>query len=69
MQEGFVRPGRGRSSGYSGLDPIADNAALRARIGVMLQGGGGYPKAARAAEMLNLVAACSRTSRWTRPGC
>ena len=38
-----------------GLDPIADNARLRARIGVMLQGGGGYP-AARAGEMLNLVA-------------
>ncbi len=39
-----------------GLDPITDNARLRARIGVMLQGGGGYP-AARAGEMLNLVAA------------
>ena len=38
-----------------GLDPIADNARLRPRIGVMLQGGGGYP-AARAGEMLNLVA-------------
>jgi len=38
-----------------GLDPIADNARLRARIGVMLQGGGSYPTA-RAGEMLNLVA-------------
>ena len=38
-----------------GLDPVTDNARLRPRIGVMLQGGGGYP-AARAAEMLNLVA-------------
>ena len=39
-----------------GLDPFADNARVRERIGVMLQGGGGYP-AARAGEMLNLVAA------------
>ena len=39
-----------------GLDPVADNARVRERIGVMLQGGGGYP-AARAGEMLNLVAA------------
>ena len=42
-----------------GLDPIADNAQVRERIGVMLQGGGAYP-AARAGEMLNLVAAYSR---------
>jgi len=57
MCEGFVRPDEGTIR-VLGLDPIADNAALRARIGVMLQGGGGYP-AARAAEMLNLVAAYS----------
>ena len=38
-----------------GLDPVADNARVRGRIGVMLQGGGGYP-AARAGEMLRLVA-------------
>ncbi len=57
MCEGFVRPDQG-SIRVLGLDPIADNAALRPRIGVMLQGGGGYP-AARAAEMLNLVAAYS----------
>jgi ABC-2 type transport system ATP-binding protein len=37
------------------LDPFADNERLRERIGVMLQGGGGYP-AARAGEMLRLVA-------------
>ncbi|BBY53780.1 ABC transporter ATP-binding protein [Mycolicibacillus koreensis] len=55
MCEGFVRPDAGRIE-VLGLDPIADNAAVRARIGVMLQGGGGYP-AARAEEMLNLVAA------------
>ena len=55
MCEGFVRPDAG-SVEILGLDPIADNAKVRERIGVMLQGGGGYP-AARAAEMLNLVAA------------
>ena len=55
MCEGFVRPDEGTIR-VLGLDPFADNAQLRARIGVMLQGGGGYP-AARAGEMLNLVAA------------
>lgn len=55
MCEGFVRPDGG-SIDVLGLDPVTDNARLRERIGVMLQGGGGYP-AARAGEMLNLVAA------------
>lgn len=55
MCEGFVRPDRG-SIEVLGLDPVTDNARLRERIGVMLQGGGGYP-AARAGEMLDLVAA------------
>lgn len=55
MCEGFLRPDAG-SIEILGLDPAADNARLRERIGVMLQGGGGYP-AARAGEMLNLVAA------------
>jgi len=55
MCEGFVRPDAGTVE-VLGFDPIADNARVRERIGVMLQGGGGYP-AARAAEMLNLVAA------------
>lgn len=55
MCEGFVRPDAG-SIEILGLDPFADNARLRERIGVMLQGGGGYP-AARAGEMLDLVAA------------
>ncbi|MXP22206.1 ATP-binding cassette domain-containing protein [Gordonia sp. HNM0687] len=41
-----------------GLDPIADNDALRRRIGVMLQGGGAYP-GARAEEMLRLCASYS----------
>jgi ABC-2 type transport system ATP-binding protein len=55
MCEGFVRPDSGTIE-VLGLDPFVDNARLRARIGVMLQGGGGYP-AARAGEMLELVAA------------
>ena len=54
MCEGFVRPDAG-SIEVLGLNPIAENARLRARIGVMLQGGGGYP-AARAGELLKLVA-------------
>ncbi len=55
MCEGFVRPDTGTIE-VLGLDPIADNERLRERIGVMLQGGGAYP-AARAGEMLDLVAA------------
>ncbi|ORB17425.1 ABC transporter ATP-binding protein [Mycobacterium noviomagense] len=55
MCEGFIRPDVGTIE-VLGLDPILDNAQLRPRIGVMLQGGGGYPMA-RAGEMLNLVAA------------
>jgi len=57
MCEGFTKPDSGTIE-VLGLDPIADNAQLRERIGVMLQGGGGYP-AARAREMLDLVAAYS----------
>ena len=57
MCEGFTRPDAGTIE-VLGLDPVTDNARLRERIGVMLQGGGGYP-AAQAAEMLNLVAAYS----------
>src|SRR4030088_501047 len=38
-----------------GLDPAADGARLRPRIGVMPQGGGAYP-GVRADEMLRLVA-------------
>lgn len=55
MCEGFVTPDTGTID-VLGLNPVADNARLRERIGVMLQGGGGYP-AARAGEMLDLVAA------------
>ena len=57
MCEGFVRPDSG-SVEVLGLDPVTENGRLRERIGVMLQGGGGYP-AARAGEMLDLVAAYS----------
>lgn len=57
MCEGFVRPDQGTIE-VLGLDPVADNDQLRQRIGVMLQGGGGYP-AARAWEMLTLVASYS----------
>ncbi|WP_054812981.1 ABC transporter ATP-binding protein [Nocardia arizonensis] len=57
MCEGFVTPDAG-SVRVLGLDPIADSARLRPRIGVMLQGGGAYP-GARAGEMLELVAAYS----------
>jgi ABC-2 type transport system ATP-binding protein len=41
-----------------GLDPAADGARLRPRIGVMPQGGGAYP-GVRADEMLRLVASCA----------
>jgi ABC-2 type transport system ATP-binding protein len=41
-----------------GLDPRADGAALRARVGVMPQGGGAYP-GVRVDEMLALVASCA----------
>jgi ABC-2 type transport system ATP-binding protein len=55
--EGFLRPDAGVVS-VLGLDPIADSAALRPRVGVMPQGGGAYP-GVRAAEMLGLVAVCA----------
>jgi ABC-2 type transport system ATP-binding protein len=41
-----------------GADPAGAPEALRARIGVMPQGGGAYP-GVRAGEMLRLVAACA----------
>jgi ABC-2 type transport system ATP-binding protein len=52
---GFRRPDGGTVR-VLGLDPRDDNAALRPRIGVMLQNGGVY-QAARCGEMLRLVAA------------
>jgi ABC-2 type transport system ATP-binding protein len=57
MCEGFIRPDAGTIE-ILGLNPVTDNARVRERIGVMLQGGGAYP-AAQAGEMLNLVAAYS----------
>ncbi len=52
--EGYRRPDGGTVR-VLGLDPIADAAALRPRIGVMLQSGGIY-QAIRAMEMLRHVA-------------
>lgn len=53
--EGYRSPDGGRVR-VLGLDPVADAAALRPRIGVMLQRGGVYP-GARAGEMLRHMAA------------
>ncbi|MBL7494847.1 ABC transporter ATP-binding protein [Frankia sp. CNm7] len=53
--EGFRRADAGTVL-VLGRDPVADAAALRPRVGVMLQSGGMYP-GARAGEMLRLVAA------------
>lgn len=52
--EGYRRPDGGTVR-VLGLDPIADAAALRPRIGVMLQSGGVY-SGARADEMLRHMA-------------
>ena len=52
--EGFRSADSGRVRVF-GLDPVTDSAALKPRIGVMLQSGGVYP-GARAGEMLRLVA-------------
>jgi ABC-2 type transport system ATP-binding protein len=55
--EGFLKPDRGEVR-VLGLDPIRQAAALRPRVGIMLQSAGAH-LAARAGEMLSLVAACS----------
>jgi len=55
--EGFLRADAGHVR-VLGVDPAGAPDALRARIGVMPQGGGAYP-GVHAAEMLHLVAACS----------
>ncbi|WP_293785339.1 ABC transporter ATP-binding protein [uncultured Aeromicrobium sp.] len=52
--EGFRRPHRGRVR-VLGLDPVADAAELRPRVGVMLQSGGAW-LGARAEEMLRHMA-------------
>jgi ABC-2 type transport system ATP-binding protein len=53
--EGFRRPDGG-SVRVLGLDPIADAAALRPRVGVMLQDGVGGYTGAKAIELLRLFA-------------
>jgi ABC-2 type transport system ATP-binding protein len=53
--EGYRRPDRG-SVRVLGLDPVADGAALRPKIGVMLQDGGLAP-GIRAREVLHQFAA------------
>jgi ABC-2 type transport system ATP-binding protein len=55
--EGFQRPDSGRVR-VLGLDPIRDQAALRPRVGVMLQAGGAHGSATTA-EMLQLIARCA----------
>jgi ABC-2 type transport system ATP-binding protein len=52
--EGYQRPDAG-SVRVLGLDPWVDSAALRPRVGVMLQSGGVYP-GVRAIEVLRHVA-------------
>jgi ABC-2 type transport system ATP-binding protein len=52
--EGYRRPDAGRVR-VLGLDPLADAARLRPRVGVMLQSGGVY-SGARAEEMLRHMA-------------
>jgi ABC-2 type transport system ATP-binding protein len=54
---GFLRADAGEVR-VLGVDPAGAPDTLRARIGVMPQGGGAYPTV-RAAEMLRVVAACS----------
>ncbi len=56
--EGYRRPDAGTVR-VLGLDPVRQSAALRPRIGVMLQSGGVYP-GARAEEMLRHVAKLHR---------
>ncbi len=55
--EGFLTADAGEVR-VLGMDPAGAPDALRARIGVMPQGGGAYP-GVRAGEMLRLVATCS----------
>lgn len=55
--EGFVSADAGEVR-VLGVDPSGAPDALRARIGVMPQGGGAYP-GVHAAEMLRVVAACA----------
>ena len=54
MCEGFGTPDAGQVRVF-GMDPAEDSDRVRARIGVMLQGGGAYP-GIRVGEMIHLVA-------------
>jgi len=57
--EGFRRADGGEVR-VLGLDPVRDATALRPRVGVMLQAGGGAYPGARTAEVLRLTASYSR---------
>lgn len=57
MCEGFQKPTAGSIS-VLGLNPTTQAAAVREKIGIMLQGGGAYP-GIRVGEMLKLVASYS----------
>ncbi|AZA13619.1 ABC transporter ATP-binding protein [Corynebacterium choanae] len=57
MCEGFVTPTSGTIS-VLGYNPVTDPQAVRDRIGIMLQGGGGYP-GVKVKEMLTLAASYS----------
>ncbi len=57
--EGFRRPDAG-SVRVLGLNPLADGAQLRPRVGVMLQDGVGGYTGARAAELLELFGSYAR---------
>lgn len=58
--EGFRRPDSGTVR-VLGRDPIADAAAVRPRVGVMLQDGVGGYREARAIELVRLFAAYAAT--------
>ena len=66
MCEGFIRPDAGTIE-ILGLDPIADNARVRERIGVMLQGGGALPGGAGRRDAQSGCGVLPPT-RWTRSG-
>ncbi len=57
--EGFRRPDAGEIR-VLGLDPLRDAAALKPRVGVMLQDGVGAYTGARAGELVRLFAAYAR---------
>lgn len=59
MCEGFLRPSSG-SLRVLGLDPATQAEEVRSRIGIMLQGGGGY-SSIRVEELLRLAASYNVT--------